>query len=64
MKMSITYNWQYTYVHYIATQWQSQQKHHVVESNITCLKYADALAKARKMADSCTSNFDENSVAL
>jgi len=43
-------------VRYIATEWQ---KHHVVESNITCLKYAHALVKANKMADSCTSNFDE-----
>ena len=51
-------------VRYIAKQWQSRQKHHVVESNITCLKYAHALAKANKMADSCTSDFNENSVAL
>ena len=30
--MSITYNWswQYTCVRYIATQWQSWQKHHVL----------------------------------
>ena len=46
------------------TQWQNRQNHHMVKSNITSLKYAHALAKANKMADSCPSNFNKNSVAL
>ena len=51
------------YIHsYAQAQWQSG--HREVESNVTRLEYARALARATKMADRCTSSFEANSVAL